>query len=590
MSERMAEEFDDRELPPTVASTPEPAAGSDADFVGRVLGGRYRIISKLGEGAMGAVYLGEHMKIGRRDAIKVLRQGLATDPDTIARFVRGTRNVAMIRHPNICTIYDYSDLAGDTQFVAMEYVAGRTLRELLDDEPRLPMDVAVHIACQAADALQAAHEVGIVHRDLKPANIMVVPNRAGSYDVKVVDFDIAKGSSDGEGEEVTRMGFVVGTPEYMSPEQLIGDRLDGRSDVYSLALVLFRMLTGTLPFVAEDTQDLMVKRLTEQPMKLLEFMPGAGYPPALEAAIHRALQRKPADRQASAAEFRQEVAAAAVGAVGAQNLSHAAGGAVPGGWSATEAAARTTAAPLQPAAATAAGASPVVPEAASAAAGDGSARPASRRGWLYGGAVGVVAAIAVVALLVTREQGAPAGEALTQTTEGLAESGGSMSAPADPAATGLSADVTPAVGSGGSATPLPAAPGSAAGSSGGGVSGSPPIQGGDAAPAAGISPAVVTRPPLSDDEFYTLLDRLGPPAPSRAALLAVRDTAVSAWAHPGATAAQRAFAAYVAANALIPLGDTAQAIDWLERSVELRPNYAPYRDLLRGLMELYEAL
>src|SRR5690606_23194965 len=156
------------------------------------------------EGAMGAVYLGEHMKIGRRDAIKVLRQGLATDPDTIARFIRGTRNVAMIRHPNICTIYDYSDIAGDVQFVAMEYVAGRTLRELLEEEGRLPVEVAVHITRQAADALHAAHEVGIVHRDLKPANIMVVKARDGSYDVKVVDFDIAKGSADGEGEEVTR--------------------------------------------------------------------------------------------------------------------------------------------------------------------------------------------------------------------------------------------------------------------------------------------------------------------------------------------------------------------------------------------------
>src|SRR5690606_34277954 len=123
-------------------------------------------------------------------------------------------------------------------------------------------------------------------------------------------FDIAKGSSDGEGEEVTRMGFVVGTPEYMSPEQLIGDRLDGRSDIYSLGLVLFRMITGTLPFAAEDTQDLMVKRLTEDPMSLADALPSGAFPPALEAAVRRSLQRKPAERQATAGEFGREISAA----------------------------------------------------------------------------------------------------------------------------------------------------------------------------------------------------------------------------------------------------------------------------------------
>ena len=591
MSNRGRDDVDDRELPPTVASTPEPVSTSDADLVGRVLGGRYRIVSKLGEGAMGAVYLGEHMKIGRRDAIKVLRPGLATDPDTIARFVRGTRNVAMIRHPNICTIYDYSDLAGDTQFVAMEYVAGRTLRELLDDEPRLPVEVAVHIARQAADALHAAHEVGIVHRDLKPANIMVVANRAASYDVKVVDFDIAKGSSDGEGEEVTRMGFVVGTPEYMSPEQLIGDRLDGRSDVYSLGLVLFRMLTGALPFVAEDTQDLMVKRLTEQPMKLLDLLPDAGFPAGLEAAIHQALQRKPADRQASAAEFGREISAAiaagggqgAVGDLHHQSLpsspAPSEGSPAPVGAVSAPAASRREA----PAVASAASASGV---SAPAAAGDGSAaQPPSRRGWIYAGAGGALAAVALVALLMTREAGAPAGESLTQTTAGLTD----ISAPAaDAPPPGMAAvsSVEPDAGAGGAGgTPPPsAASGIASPSPADGVNLAAP------SPSVGnLSPAVVTRPPLDDDEFFTLLDRLGPPAPSRPALVAVRDTAIAAWGHPDATQQQRAFAAYVAANAMIPLGDTAQAIDWLERSVELRPDYGPYRDLLDGLMALYEA-
>lgn len=570
MSEKIGGEADDRELPATVASTREPTEGSDADFVGRVLGGRYRIVSKLGEGAMGAVYLGEHMKIGRRDAIKVLRQGLATDPDTIARFVRGTRNVAMIRHPNICTIYDYSDLEGDTQFVAMEYVAGRTLRELLEEQKTLPIDVAVHITRQAADALHAAHEVGIVHRDLKPANIMVVKSRTGSYDVKVVDFDIAKGSSDGEGEEVTRMGFVVGTPEYMSPEQLIGDRLDGRSDVYSLALVLFRMLTGTLPFIAEDTQDLMVKRLTEQPMKLLEVMPSAGFPPALEGAIHRALQRKPADRQASAAEFGREVSAAVGQAVGyAASSGHVA----------------TASAGPPPPPSTSPPAVPVsAPSGAStsAASTDGPVSARSRRGLVYAGGAGVVAVLAVVAILLSRPSGGPAEgpEPLTQSTEGLvseeqppiAQESGGDPIPAGEAASGASGAL-PASGAAGATEPTEADATEATA----------------AVPPAGpsTSPVVVTPPPLSDDEFYALLDRLGPPTPSRAVLIDVRDTAIDGWSHPEASAQQRAFAAYVAANAFIPLGDTTQAITWLERSVQQRPGYAPYQDQLESLQELY---
>jgi hypothetical protein len=306
------------ELPPTLGPQSGGGAGGavPGDLVGTVLAGRYRILRKLGEGAMGNVYLGEHLKIGRQDAIKVLRDALSTDTEAIARFIRGTRNVSMIRHPNICTIYDYSDTAGGLQFVAMELVTGETLRDLVLREGALPLKRAVHIAKQVADALQAAHEAGIVHRDLKPANVMITRGRRGEDEIKVVDFDIAKGPRDGEGggEEVTRLGFVVGTPEYMSPEQLIGDRLDGRSDLYSLGLLLFRMLTGMLPFRAEGAQDLIIKRLTEEPLRLSEALPGLEFPEALEQAIRRSLARRPEDRQADAEEFGEEIVRAVGGA------------------------------------------------------------------------------------------------------------------------------------------------------------------------------------------------------------------------------------------------------------------------------------
>jgi serine/threonine-protein kinase len=299
--------------------TDSPSTTPGADLVGRVLSSRYRIIKKLGEGAMGDVYVGEHLTIGRRDAIKVLRPALAQDAEAIARFTRGTRNVSAIRHPNVCTIYDFSDTPEGVRFLAMEYIEGETLKELLDREGRLEVRRAAGIARQVADALQAAHEVGVVHRDLKPGNIMMCRRPDGRDLVKVVDFDIAKGPAEAEGEEVTRMGFVVGTPEYMSPEQLTGDRLDGRSDIYSLGIVLFRMLAGQLPFRATSTQEIMIQRLTGAPMRLDEALPGA--PAALQRVLERALARRPADRQASAAEFADELEAALAGA-GAPTAPH----------------------------------------------------------------------------------------------------------------------------------------------------------------------------------------------------------------------------------------------------------------------------
>jgi eukaryotic-like serine/threonine-protein kinase len=279
---------------------------------------RYRIVRKLGEGAMGGVYLAEHTRMGRLDAIKVLNASLETDREAIARFERGARNVSAIRHPNVCTIYDFSTTADGVNFLAMEYVDGPTLKEVLDREGALPPARALEVARQVALGLHAAHEAGIVHRDLKPGNIMLYRQRDGTELVKVVDFDIAKGPEAAAGEEVTRHGFVVGTPEYMSPEQLMGERLDGRSDIYALGIVVFRMLTGAQPFRSESTQDLMIARLTTAPLSLAEVLPGAALPPAVQAALNRSLQRRPQDRHATAAEFAEEMQAA-VAALGGQS-------------------------------------------------------------------------------------------------------------------------------------------------------------------------------------------------------------------------------------------------------------------------------
>ncbi len=314
---------------PESADVPDPGKKPEG-LVGSVLAGRYRLVRLLGSGAMGAVYVGEHLKIGRRDAIKVLRTSLARDPEAVARFTRGARNASAIRHPNVCTVYDFSDTSDGLQFLAMELVDGESLTDLLEREGPLPADRAVRMAVQAASALEAAHEKGIVHRDLKPDNIMIARGRDGSDLVKVVDFDIAKGSAEGEGRGVTRLGFVVGTPEYMSPEQLTGDPLDGRSDVFSLGLVFFRMITGTLPYRSESTQDLMVDRLTKDPLKLADVAPDASFPPALQAALDHALARNRDGRCASAREFAVDLWAAVFGPTDQSSASSEAASSLPG--------------------------------------------------------------------------------------------------------------------------------------------------------------------------------------------------------------------------------------------------------------------
>jgi serine/threonine-protein kinase len=262
---------------------------------------------------MGAVYLGEHVKMGRRSAIKVMTQSLAHDPDAIARFNREAANAARINHPNVCAIYDFGETKDGLIYLAMEYIEGESLSDLLEREGALPPHRAAHIFQQAADALQAAHDLGIVHRDLKPDNIMITQGRGGTDVVKVVDFGIAKAMTGEEGQKVTKTGLVVGTPEYMSPEQLAGDKLDGRSDLYSLALVLYRMLTGTLPFQADSAQEVMIKRLTDEPLPLNQARPGVAFPARLQAVMDRALQRMPSERYASATDLARDVLRAVSG-------------------------------------------------------------------------------------------------------------------------------------------------------------------------------------------------------------------------------------------------------------------------------------
>ena len=285
------------------------AAAGTGDLLGQIIADRYHITKKLGEGGMGTVFLAEHVKMGRKSALKVMNPGMNTDPDAIARFNREASNASRLSHVNICGIYDFGETPDGLIYLAMEFIEGESLTSLIEKGGSLSPGRAGSIIHQTADALQVAHDAGIVHRDLKPDNIMIAKTREGADLVKVVDFGIAKASSS-DAQNVTRAGLVVGTPEYMSPEQLAADKLDGRSDLYSLGLVAFNCLTGVLPFPADSAQEAMIARLTELPKTLAEMRPDVEWPEALQATLDKALARDVNERYQSAAVFGREFAAA----------------------------------------------------------------------------------------------------------------------------------------------------------------------------------------------------------------------------------------------------------------------------------------
>jgi len=300
---------DDVKFCPNDGQTLRSAAPA-SDLVGQVVADRYHIVKKLGEGGMGQVYLGEHVKMGRRSAIKVMNPSMVHDPDAVARFNREASNASRITHPNVCAIYDFGETPDGLIYLAMEFIEGEPLTDLLEREGALPVPRATDIFLQTAEALQAAHDLGIVHRDLKPDNIMLTRRKSGGDTVKVVDFGIAKAvGGDQPGQKVTKTGLVVGTPEFMSPEQLSGDNLDGRSDLYSLALVFYRMLIGKLPFEATSVQETMIKRLTDEPTKLAEARPDLSFPAGLQPVLDTALARTPMERYQTVAKFAADVAA-----------------------------------------------------------------------------------------------------------------------------------------------------------------------------------------------------------------------------------------------------------------------------------------
>jgi serine/threonine-protein kinase len=254
--------------------------------------GSFRIQRLLGRGGMGSVYLGEHPVIGSRVAIKFLHESLAANPELVGRFYDEARAVNLIGHENIVAIYDLALLPPGRYYIVMEYLEGETLAALLRHGP-LDQALALDVLLQLTGALFAAHERGIVHRDLKPENVFLIRRRAQDRFVKLVDFGIAKLGDRSSGAH-TAAGMIVGTPEYMAPEQCDNRPVDARADVYALGIMAYEVATGRLPFTAQGVAQVLLKQLREQ-----ADPPGrvrSGIHPVFESAIMRALEKRPEDR------------------------------------------------------------------------------------------------------------------------------------------------------------------------------------------------------------------------------------------------------------------------------------------------------
>ena len=278
------------------------AADPEGDLIGSVVADRYLVTDLLGEGGMGKVYLARHVRLPLQAAIKVLRAELLKDPAAVARFNREAANASRIEHERVARVFDFGETGDGLVYLAMEYVSGDTLKNLLAKTGPLSLERTARIIRQVADGLDAAHRLGIVHRDLKPDNILVTVDDAdGSDRCKVVDFGIAKAIGSNEKESgLTRTGFVVGTPEFMSPEQLLGSDIDHRSDVYALALVAYQCLTLDMPFDTNTPDRGMTARLVSTPRPLITVKNDVRWPAALQQVFDQALDKDPAKRTASA--------------------------------------------------------------------------------------------------------------------------------------------------------------------------------------------------------------------------------------------------------------------------------------------------
>lgn len=276
-------------------------------LVGETLAGKYRVEERLSVGGMGTVYRGTHILMGKKVAIKVLRPSLAADEKIVARFSREARAASKISHPHALSVTDFGEDEGGVVFLVMEFLNGRTLKQVIRDESPLPLSRAVEIMRQVGSALDAAHAEGVVHRDLKSDNIMLI-NASGADYAKVLDFGIAKIQETGELVDpgLTSPDLIIGTPQYMSPEQCSqSERIDSRTDIYSLGIILFEMLVGHVPFFGDSPTVIMLKHLQEEPPSVLDERPDL--PAGVATVVAKALAKRREERYQTASALIEDL-------------------------------------------------------------------------------------------------------------------------------------------------------------------------------------------------------------------------------------------------------------------------------------------
>jgi serine/threonine-protein kinase len=288
-------------------ATPLEDAPSDRDpMLGLVLADTFHIVRLIGEGGMGRVYEARHVRLpNKRFAVKVLLPHHAQSADVVTRFQREAEAASGIGHPNVVDVYDVHHTPEGVPYLVCEYLEGTDFSTLLDQRDRVPVALAVFIVRQVCRALAAAHARGIVHRDVKPENVFLVGDPASPI-VKVIDFGISKVDAGG-GASLTRTGMIMGTPGYMAPEQARGARVDHRADIYGVGAILYRALTGQLPFDSDDAAETLSAVLTQDPPRPRSIEPSI--PPALELVIERAMAKAPEDRYGTLAELDAELEA-----------------------------------------------------------------------------------------------------------------------------------------------------------------------------------------------------------------------------------------------------------------------------------------
>ncbi len=325
----------ERMIRTVVSSTPAaPKGPSRVDpLVGTLIAGKYKIIKKIGEGGMGSVYIADQEPINRKVAIKVLLGKLAEDEVAVKRFEQEARAISRMQHPNTVTIYDFGTEDGRL-YIVMEYLKGKTLTQVLRQDGVLAAPRACKIMRQVCSSLADAHAAGIIHRDLKPDNIFLTEVGGDPDWVKVLDFGVAKlADTEGAGT-LTQTGMIFGTPKYMSPEQAEGRPIDYRADIYALGVVLFELLIGRPPFVADTPVGLLLKHISEPPPPFKKIRPDLQIDPRVEAIVMKALEKTPDRRQQVVSELANELAAferAVTGATPMHAIGTVPSGPAPGG-------------------------------------------------------------------------------------------------------------------------------------------------------------------------------------------------------------------------------------------------------------------